>query len=331
MLTHSSFARQHVRTAQLSTDNVSMESVANDWRDVEALGAALMRGVPLQVYRHGIVRASGVGAHAHEEVLNDEGHSTRGSAAGSGQRPAGRQGTSRGQRSRSRSGSARPGPRIGGRDLRAVYKAQIGEAQDAYPSLRWRSTGEGIWLRVLSRLLPDRERGAILLVGLPHDPSARARAWGFWDQLEGPAWIGPRHTNMPDGSICAFGPQDGVWAPGGSIVGLLDLYSTWCVRHLHLRAFGWWPGRQYAISHPHYRLSEAKGHELCPCGSVDRTYAECCQPGDAAAGEPRWLQTDFETKYGTSLADRRPPEAVTQAIVDPKSFAQKMMGVLRSA
>lgn len=308
-----------------------MDPTTNDQRDVEAFGAALMRGVPLQVHRHGIVRASDVGSHAHEEVQNDEGHSTRGSAAGSGQRPSGGQGTSRGQRSRSRSGSPRPGPRLGSRDLRAVYKAQIGEAQDAYPSLRWRSTGEGIWLRVLSRLLPDRERGAILLVGLPHDPSARARAWGFWDQLEGPAWIGPRHTNMPDGSICAFGPQDGVWAPGGSIVGLLDLYSTWCVRHLHLRAFGWWPGRQYAISHPHYRLSEAKGHELCPCGSVDRTYAECCQPGDAAAGEPRWLQTDFETKYGTSLADRRPPEAVTQAIVDPKSFAQKMMGVLRSA
>ena len=96
-----------------------------------------------------------------------------------------------------------------------------------------------------------------------------------------PVWIGPRHTNMPDGSICAFDPKDGTWKIGGSLVSLLDLYTLWALRHLHLQVYGYWPGRQVA-NFVAERFLELKPFEHCGCGG-GKSYAECCSVNDLKA------------------------------------------------
>ena len=138
-----------------------------------------------------------------------------------------------------------------------------------------------MWLKTTSDLLPGLGLGAIfytcfLYRPLP-PPIPPFRAWGFWSNLE---WIGPRHTNFPDGSICAFDPMDGTWQVGDPIVELLDIYTLWAVRQLHLRVYGRWPGAQ-SVPHVHERLEEFRDHELCGCAfGAAKTYAECCKPRD---------------------------------------------------
>jgi len=61
---------------------------------------------------------------------------------------------------------------------------------------------------------------------------------------------------------------------------LLDLYTTWSLRQLHLQMFGRWPGRQRA--HFLYeRLTETVAGEHCGCGS-NIPYSTCCQSDDLA-------------------------------------------------
>ena len=122
----------------------------------------------------------------------------------------------------------------------------------------------------------------------------------------GPAWIGPRHTNYPDGSICAYEPSDGTWSFGNPLVELFDLYSVWALRHLHLRTFGRWPGPQ-AVHRPYERLLELNPEEHCGCGSQARTYAECCRPEDFDGDRIRDA-VDFMFWSGGTL--RAPPLAV---------------------
>jgi hypothetical protein len=73
---------------------------------------------------------------------------------------------------------------------------------------------------------------------------------------------------------------------GGDLRTLLDLYSAWTVRHLHLEVLCRWPGKQYTVlgADPrvqiYYRRIECKDDELCNCGSETQRYAECCKPFD---------------------------------------------------
>lgn len=140
---------------------------------------------------------------------------------------------------------------------------------------------DGIWLLVHSGLVEGLDRDAIFLVAVPFDTSKTTQGWGFWSRgcLAFAQWIGPRHTNFPFGSICAFDQEDHVWSTGDSLVLLFDLYSVWAVRHLYLDRFGKWPGSQTA-RWSHERQIECREDELCGCGSLDRTYADCCLPGD---------------------------------------------------
>jgi len=125
---------------------------------------------------------------------------------------------------------------------------------------------------------------------------------------------------MGDGSVCAYHPTlDNAWAPGGDLRTLLDLYSVWSLRHLHLSAFGRWTGRQYAmpdaLGHcdPYYRLVQFSAGELCSCGS-NRRYGECCRARDLSLPLLAIKEVFERRNLGRSILDRAPPAVVTDTV-----------------
>jgi hypothetical protein len=173
-------------------------------------------------------------------------------------------------------GSAAPIERSG---LANLCEAQLTECLAAYPGTRiWRER-EGMWLLVPSAVVDGSGRAATFLLALNWQLS-QARGWGYWlDSVATVRWIGPRHTNFPDGSVCAFEPLDQTWRMGESMTALLDLYTVWAFRHLHLELFGRWPGPQ-SVRHPFERRTEFRANELCGCGSSS-VYRDCCFTCDA--------------------------------------------------
>jgi hypothetical protein len=167
---------------------------------------------------------------------------------------------------------------------------------------------QGMWLRVDSAVLHGIDRSATFLVFIPFDADKFPKAWGFWNLPHGPRWIGPRHTNFPDGDVCAFVPQSGAWLPGSNLDALVDLYSVWALRQLHLEVFGRWPGRQFS-AHPFYALGEFKPEELCSCDKNEPPlrYGDCCRP-EHLAMDLMQLKASFERKMGYPLNSRTPPK-----------------------
>lgn len=211
-------------------------------------------------------------------------------------------------------GRSRPAgetPPLVGADEGAPYEAELGAIRIAYPGAEvWRQEG-GFWLYVESAILPGLGRRAVFLVGVGTDKRA-IRSWAFWGgRIPGYSWIGPRHTNFPDGSICAFEPRDGTWVFGDSLVELLDLYSVWALRHVHHEVFGRWPGPQ-AVAYPYERLLELADNELCGCGSTVR-YAECCKNSDQSR---KRVAAAVQFYILSSCAIRLPPPSLTPFLRD---------------
>jgi hypothetical protein len=245
------------------------------------IGEQLTRQMEVEVCRDGVVRPNEAAAFTQPMGRGDSSGSerTRGSATGSRKGAAGRKGTAGG------SGKARAAsPDVVG-SSRKTYDRQLTEVCKEYTGSQYWLQDRGLWLLVPSTVLRGLDRRALFLVAIPYDfDIATVSAWGFWDRNDGAEtqWIGPRHTNYPTGSICAFHLGDeSPWHNGGSLVTLLDLYSEWALRHLYLEHFHRWPGSQIASS-TYERMVETHPEELCGCGSTDKTYAECHQPADLA-------------------------------------------------
>lgn len=193
-------------------------------------------------------------------------------------------------------------------DLQTQYEGELTAVHEAYPGTRVWHKQDGLWLLTESLLLPGLWQKAVFLTGIPFSRRHTVRSWGFWmgTPLRFPTWIGPRHTNFPDGSICAFEPTDGTWNLGDSLLVLLDIYTLWAFRHLHLEVLQRWPGRQ--VAHFVYeRLAEQKPTELCGCGS-DRCYGDCCQAKDLRSNRI------LEAITFLNLGGRTPPDLVTKFI-----------------
>lgn len=202
-----------------------------------------------------------------------------------------------------------------GTDLKEQYEKELTAVLQAYPSTRVWHEKDGLWLLTESALLPGLQQKAVFLAGIPYARTRIARAWGFWSRIpmHNTVWIGPRHTNFGDGSICAFEPLDGTWAPGDSILELLDLYSLWALRQLHLQVIGRWPGRQ--VAHSYFeRFLELRSDEFCGCGS-NKLYADCCQVADLA----RDLVADAVDFYRQGGNSRTPPDGVVEVIRSHKN------------
>lgn len=215
------------------------------------------------------------------------------------------------QRSPDRRGPPRNPSSLVCSDLKAYYENGVTELQQAYPGTTVWYQPEGLWLMAESALLAGSCRRAVFLTGIPYVRTFTVRAWGFWVGIPfaHPVWIGPRHTNFHDGSICAFEPTDGTWMLGDSLTSLFDIYTCWAVRHLHLLTFGCWPGRQ-VVHHAYERILELKPGELCGCGS-SRRYEECCRRQDLGR-DLIVAANDFMLRTG---GRRAPPESVKEFIL----------------
>lgn len=184
---------------------------------------------------------------------------------------------------------------------------------DYYPDTRiWEQSG-GFWLLVKSSLLENIGRKATFLIAISSKHRS-VRGWAFWDSVIGLNWIGPRHTNFPDGSICGYEPSDGTWIFGDPIINLLDIYSVWALRHLHLEVEGRWPGPQ-SVPQKYERLLELRDDELCGCGGPNLAYAKCCKTSDLRANR---VKEAVKFGFFSAWSYRRPPNYVWKFITELK-------------
>lgn len=228
------------------------------------------------------------------------------------------QGTTRGQRPANRPRSSGAASPVINQCISEKYKSNLHEVAEAYPGAVAVSTSDCIWLRTDCLLLSGLDDSATVISVLPlYDKSPRS--WGFWSDG---TWVGPRHTNFPDGSICSFEPSDNTWAPGDSIVALLDLHTLWLLRHLHYRCLGWWPGSQ-CVRHPYERIAELKSNEKCGCDKRSgKSYKDCCQLQDENLSLLR-LAVNFTITHDGGI--RQLPASVRKlmhSFSDPPSFSQ---------
>ena len=245
---------------------------------LQEIGRQLDRNIFPRVKNGGVVMPSetaGPSSTMGVENSNDKTSRQRRPEAGSWKGTAGRQGSARGPR------PSRETAPVVGTDPQAKYKDELVAVHEAYPGAQVWHREEGLWLLTESNLLPELQQAATFLTGISFARTA-VRSWGFWkDGFVGATWIGPRHTNFPDGSVCAFEPADETWVFGDPTIELLDLYTVWALRHLHLQIFGRWPGPQ-AIHRPYERILELREDEYCGCGKSGKLYGECCREKDLA-------------------------------------------------
>lgn len=206
-------------------------------------------------------------------------------------------------------------------DLKSAYEEQLKHVTEAYPGTRVWVQKEGLWLLSESSLLSDCNTRAQFLICVPFDNAHSVRAWGFWTTPSiYLSWIGPRHTNFPDGSICAFEPKDETWKNGDPLVELIDIYTLWAVKQLYLKTFRRWPGFQ-AAHHPYERLLELREDEYCGCDNSNKLYGECCRDMDMKRNKV----ADAVNFNLTTGGIRTPPESVISAMrgqKEPPSVAE---------
>lgn len=277
------------------------------------LGQQLDRHVFPNVFVGGIVRprkAADLSQPLGQENGNDR-QGQEGSPTRSRQRPARRQGQAGGTRP---SGASTP---VVVGSPREAYQRQLTTICGAYPGSQFWAQDDGLWLLARSNVLEGLDRHAVFLVAIPDDFGGIVQAWGFWSRgnIGFATWIGPRHTNFPHGSICAFNPADGTWKNGDALRLLLDMYSLWAARQLYLEAFGRWPGAQIARWR-YERLVETHPDELCGCGSLEKSYAECCRPKDLQAN---CVADAIRYLRDTGGGERRPPPELLQFLRTPSS------------
>ncbi len=277
-----------------------------DWRQaLAAVGKCLDEQAPLRVLNGGVVVPSTPSATSTLglETIDVSAKGTRRSTTGPRQRAPRWQGSS------GRAWTAGNTAPVVSRLFQKQYEAELSGIGEFYPGTRlWHQAG-GIWLLCKSNVLDGLHQHAIFLTGISYAWPAMVRSWGFWaHELATPSWIGPRHTNFYDGSICAFEPTDGTWVLGQPIVRLLDLYTVWALRHLHLEFLGRWPGEHVA----HYaieRLWEQRDNEYCGCGATSSSYRDCCKPKDSS-----------ETQVGDAVQfawfPRKPPPCVLAVLYE---------------
>jgi hypothetical protein len=299
---------------QPHADSTYSSAVANDPDDLlRQIGIDLDQRRTLVVYGGGMVwpstgRPPQYLGTSEEVIANGE---TREQTGSEGSATGSRQGTAVNGAARSRTtGSAASFlSAVVGWD--ADRRADLQEAIDAYemvPSI----AAPGVWLSTTVTPVFGNRASADLVVGVPNDVSRRVKGWAWW--TDGGMPIGPRHTNYPCGSICAFEPPDGTWDRDSSLVRLLDLYAVWVAKQMHLLRFGLWPGEQ-ALHTASERLREHRPHELCGgCRSL-RMYKNCCKPKDLRMTSAE-VEREFKRKYpaGIRIPPRNREHAMTLAL-----------------
>lgn len=259
----------------------------------------------LVVFRGGVMGRAPAGrgeptwsaTEANTNEREGEGEGEGGPAAGEGERPTAWKGP-----------TSSAAPIISGEGLDLELVGRLEELTKAYPHVRVLSAPPGVW--ILTRITPIPGLESAWLASLLSPEIVRppwVRTWAWWDSG---VWVGPRHTNYPDGSICAFEEQDESWIQEESLVDLWDLYALWITRHLHLRRIGYWPGEQ-VLHTAHERLAEQQPQELCAGCRSFRLYGDCHHDRDVAVPPMRRLAL---AALRGALGLRRVPPGVTDFV-----------------
>ena len=159
---------------------------------------------------------------------------------------------------------------------------RLEELEHWYPSSRIVRCSSGLALMAVDvgviRSLPYRGR---LLLEIPLDdpygltpfpkPNTQlvpmVRAWASWGDGVRPAGD---HV-YPDASICAYMPDEWTWGRDPLHV-LVDWYTSWLAKSLHLQFLNRWPGPQHCPAIVAIRRKMLD--EFCRCGGPKR-YREC--------------------------------------------------------
>ena len=176
-------------------------------------------------------------------------------------------------------------PHTLGRRLSVLLRLE--ELERWYPSSRIVRCSSGLALMSVDvgviRSLPYRGR---LLLEIPLDepyglnpfpkPNTQlvpmVRAWASWGDGVRPAGD---HV-YPDASICAYMPDEWIWGRDPLHV-LVDWYTSWLAKCLHLQFLNRWPGRQHCSARVAMRRKMLD--EYCRCGGP-KEYRECHYPKD---------------------------------------------------
>jgi hypothetical protein len=268
---------------------------------VREVGLALFEGRCLQAKQGGFIAV--LDTAPTQDVkgeCNDEGQELQRSAAGPRQ---GRQRTS-GRSGQSRRGSSDPSRAVVGRQR--LISQTSGQLRKHYSGVRlWKEIGgNGVWLAV--SIFPAGKVGpqADFVIAVPTNPTFRILSWGFWCTTDGPVWIGPKHTNYPDGSACPFPADGAAWTEAHDLIAYVDRLAEWSMRHLYLDAEGVWPG-SHEGAHIYYRLRHTHPRECCTrCRSLN-PYESCCLPLDQKEFVSSH-RADFISMYGADVGDQRP-------------------------
>jgi hypothetical protein len=186
---------------------------------LRSIGALLDRDQYPRVYNGGIVKPgdTSIASLIPGEDSNHVSQRSRRSETRPGQWATGRQGPSSQPSTPERPRASGKTPSLLDSSLRALYESELEAIQAAYPGTTTWHQADGLWLLTESTVLPGLGKKATFLIALPFSKKLMPRAWGFWTTPISWHWIGPRHTNFPDGSICAFDPSDQTWLPGDTI------------------------------------------------------------------------------------------------------------------
>jgi hypothetical protein len=286
---------------------------ANQLANVRAVGLALHEGRGIGANKFGEIVILNHD-EIEKEIDNDRRpeKGTRGSATGSRERSQGTQAPADSTRS------------LGGR-RRARYQAEVRELRWQYPGTYFRIDDSGLWIVVPAFPLGTSGPQLIQITAVPDDPNIRILTWAFWISDDRCAWVGHRHTNYPDGSVCAFPPDGGAWKDGDPLVRYVDRICEWSARHIFCWLDGYWPGPQDAICR-YYRVGEGRAQELCFCHS-GKTYFECCRPLDllqSCASDRELFKSNCN---GLDIGEQRPPKQLYEYAIGSRQKLPKMRKV----
>lgn len=258
------------------------------------VGAALFQGRSLQASRNGLISVMPiVEAHGEKGEENEQRQGTRRPTTESRER---RQGPS--------SAAHHTGPVFD----RLRYRGQVHGLNEAYPGTRAWCQTDGLWLAIPAHPIGEEGPRATHFVAIPKHRKARIVSWAFWGTGSQAEWIGHRHTNYPDGSVCAFPAQGGFWRDGDPLIDYVDRLSEWTLRQLYYSVHRRWPGSQEGPS-AYYRRLETRPGECCPrCGSLKR-YEHCCRSLDELDEHPD-DRAEFIRRFKCDVGRQRPHDRV---------------------
>lgn len=234
---------------------------------------------------------------------------------------------------RSREGQrARSGPRAGARSysdafssgaLEAAFGTEFRVLVRQYKAVKFEEK-DGFWVVIKAKPFGFDGPQAHILLAVPSDRSILPKAWAFEAVGTQPRAFPPKHTNFPDGSICAFDPKRNVWNSSHGLLALVDHYAVWLVKSWHRTILGWWPGGQDGVC-AFYRRREFVPNELCGCGS-GVAYGLCHRQADIQMPEADARQ-QFKNWFGCDYFERRVPD---ELLIAAKSSWRHLPEVMKA-